>query len=70
MVDVHHAEVPIADQLSHVGPEVDGDAVGEGAAAGQLDTRELTHLAVRTVGGHQVVRANGLLDVTVARSDD
>src|SRR5262249_31632157 len=70
MKDVDDAQVPIADQLAAVGPEVDRDAVREAAASGHAEPEPLAHRAVRAVGGDRVPRTHGALATCRARADD
>jgi hypothetical protein len=70
VVDVDHAEVAVPDELAQVRAEVDGDAVGERPAPGQLDAAARADRAVRAVGGDQVVGADGLGRAAVPGTED
>src|SRR5262249_25516351 len=50
-----------ADQLVHVGAEVDRDAVREASAPSQQDPEAFAHGAARAVGRDEVAGANRLL---------
>ena len=70
MADVDHAEVAVPDELAQVGPEVDGDTVGERPAPGHLDAAALADRAVGAVGGDQVVGADDLGGAAVPGAED
>jgi hypothetical protein len=61
MVHVHHAEIPVPHEGIHVGLEIDGDAVGETAAAGHGYAQLLTHGTVHAVGRDEVIGDDHLL---------
>src|SRR4051812_22428727 len=70
MVDVDDAEVAPTHQFADVGPEVDGDAVGEAAPTIHRYAQAFADRAVHAVGGDQVVGGDDLFGSAGVRADD
>ncbi len=68
--DVDDAQVAIAHQRAHVGPEVDRDAVREAPVAELLDAEPLADRAVGAVRCDEIEAAHAALRPGVARPDD